>query len=124
MDFCADLGVVVEDVCGRRQEVLEVDITEEALVSISVLLKCRPCDFGESWSEMLKLVGIIVLRDCRASGNVVVNVGRLDSLLEGASRSHVTRLEGWVDKSRCHLGSGGDVCGCCYGGSSVQGTRW
>lgn len=110
MDFCADLGVVVEDLCGGRQKVLKVDVTEQAFVNIGVLLKRRPCDIREAWSQVLELICVVVLCKCCTSGDVVVSVGRLDGLLNICYGYRVTQLEGWVYKARCHLGCGNVIC--------------
>lgn len=90
VDLCADLGVVVEDLCSGRQKVLEVHVAKQALVSVRDLFKSRPCDVREAWSQVFELVRVVVLCDCCASGDVVVCVGRLDSLLEACNGCRVT----------------------------------
>jgi hypothetical protein len=89
VDLSADLGVVVKDFCRIGEEVLEVDIAKASFVGVWNFLKCRPCDGREARSEVLELVCVVVLCYCCASWDVVVCVGRLDSLLDCCGRCRV-----------------------------------
>ena len=107
VDLCTDFGVVVEDFSSRRQQVLEVDITKQALIGVGGFCKSGPCDVGESWSEMLELVCVVVCCHCCASRDVVVHICRLDCLLQRCSGRRVNRLKGGIDESRCHFDKAG-----------------
>jgi hypothetical protein len=103
VDLCADFRVIIEDIGGGREQVLEVRIAEQALVVIFDGGKSWPGNFREAGSEVLVFVCLIVLLNYSAAGNVVVDVtGRLEGDLQ-VFCSHMSDLGRCLHESGCHF---------------------
>lgn len=63
VDLSADLGVVVKDIGGRVEKVLECWVAEKALVVVGNFLQGLPYNIRESCAEVLVLVCVVVLLD-------------------------------------------------------------
>jgi hypothetical protein len=66
MDFCANFGVVIEDIGGIGEEVTKLRITLNTFILIGNLCQWLPVNIGEDWAKAVVHIVRVILDTCTA----------------------------------------------------------